>query len=360
MGGQHRVGAVEQVADARVPDGGHVHPDLVGPAGFQVDRDQAGGPERLQRVVVGDARPAVADHGEPAVARTGAGRSARRRCRAAGRGGPAPARGSACPRCARGRPASARCRPARSWPRPSTPVVFASRRCTMPWRSAAPLVATVWPAAIRPPMTVGPGPAGRRMRGHPARLVHDDDVVVLVQDRRGPRPAAAARPGAAAGSVTCSGSPASTRSDFAAGRPSSSTRPSPISSAALDLDSPNILASAASSRSPSRPSGTASWRSPARHRPGQSRCRAGPGAVQRGRRAARAAPRARRRSTMEESARLKTGQCGSSIQSTTCPWNGPGGAEDPVQQVAGGPAEQQAERDGPADAAQVTLAARRT
>ena len=28
--------------------------------------------------------------------------------------------------------------------------------------------------------------------------------------------------------------------------------------------------------------------------------------------------------TMAESARLKTGQSGSSIQSTTCPWNNPG------------------------------------
>src|SRR5271154_689249 len=68
--------------------------------------------------------------------------------------------------------------------------------------------------------------------------------------------------GRGGGSVTCSGSPASTRSDLAAVRPSRSTRPSPISSAALDLDSPNILAMAASSRSPSRPSGTASSRPP--------------------------------------------------------------------------------------------------
>ena len=37
-----------------------------------------------------------------------------------------------------------------------SPVVLASSRCTMPCRSAAPLVAIVWPAASRPCSTVGP------------------------------------------------------------------------------------------------------------------------------------------------------------------------------------------------------------
>src|SRR5215203_3982384 len=58
-GGQRRIGAVGQVPDQRVPDRGQVHPDLVGAAGLQLDVEQAGRPERLQGVVVGDARPAA-------------------------------------------------------------------------------------------------------------------------------------------------------------------------------------------------------------------------------------------------------------------------------------------------------------
>ena len=39
---ERRVGAVGEVADARVAQRGHVHPDLVGAAGLQVDVEQAG------------------------------------------------------------------------------------------------------------------------------------------------------------------------------------------------------------------------------------------------------------------------------------------------------------------------------
>ena len=65
--GQHRVGAVGQVADAGVPDRGHVHPDLVRAAGLEVDIEQRRGPERLDRLVVGDARAAAGDHRELVV-----------------------------------------------------------------------------------------------------------------------------------------------------------------------------------------------------------------------------------------------------------------------------------------------------
>ncbi len=58
------------------------------------------------------------------------------------------------------------------------------------------------------------------------------------------------------GSVTASSAPATTRSDFIAGLPSTSTSPAAISSAAPVREKPNIRARAASSRSPSRPSGT--------------------------------------------------------------------------------------------------------
>ena len=57
--GQRRVGAVGQVADARVLERGHVHPDLVGAPGLEVHLEQAGEPVRLERLVVGDAVLAV-------------------------------------------------------------------------------------------------------------------------------------------------------------------------------------------------------------------------------------------------------------------------------------------------------------
>src|SRR5262245_10552876 len=56
-GGQGRIGAVGEIADARVVYGAHVHPDLVRTPGLQVDLQQAGEPMRLERLVVGDARP---------------------------------------------------------------------------------------------------------------------------------------------------------------------------------------------------------------------------------------------------------------------------------------------------------------
>ncbi len=65
--GQHRVGAVGQVADTGVADRGHVHPDLMRASGLEVDIQQRRRPERLGRLVVGDARPPPGDHGELVV-----------------------------------------------------------------------------------------------------------------------------------------------------------------------------------------------------------------------------------------------------------------------------------------------------
>ena len=56
---QFRVGSVDQVAAAWVMQRGEMHADLVGAAGFQVHIEQAGGGERFQGVVVGEAVPAV-------------------------------------------------------------------------------------------------------------------------------------------------------------------------------------------------------------------------------------------------------------------------------------------------------------
>ena len=48
------VGAVERVADARMPVRGHVHPDLVRAPGLEMDLEQGRAGERLERLVVGD------------------------------------------------------------------------------------------------------------------------------------------------------------------------------------------------------------------------------------------------------------------------------------------------------------------
>ena len=66
-GGEHRVGAVGQVADTGMVQGAQVHADLVGAPGLELDLEQRGEPVRLQRVVVGDAVPAAFAHGELVV-----------------------------------------------------------------------------------------------------------------------------------------------------------------------------------------------------------------------------------------------------------------------------------------------------
>ena len=62
--GQLGVGAVGEVADAGVPQGSHVHPDLVRTPGLEVDLEQAREAMGLERLVVGDAVLAVLTHGE--------------------------------------------------------------------------------------------------------------------------------------------------------------------------------------------------------------------------------------------------------------------------------------------------------
>ena len=67
-GRENRIGTVEPVAHARVPHRRHVHPDLMGSAGFQLHLDEAGRAEGLERVVMGDGWPSFDDNREPAVA----------------------------------------------------------------------------------------------------------------------------------------------------------------------------------------------------------------------------------------------------------------------------------------------------
>ena len=69
LGRQARIRPVREVADARVAQRRGVHADLVGAPGLQVDLEQGGPAEHLERLVVGHGRPAVVEHRElPVVA----------------------------------------------------------------------------------------------------------------------------------------------------------------------------------------------------------------------------------------------------------------------------------------------------
>ncbi len=65
-GGQDRVGAIGEVTDAGVAQRREVHPDLVRATGLEMDLDQRGRAERLDHLVVGHAGPPARDDG-PAV-----------------------------------------------------------------------------------------------------------------------------------------------------------------------------------------------------------------------------------------------------------------------------------------------------
>ena len=64
---ERRVGAIRKVADARMPQRRHMHPDLMRSTGLELDLEQAGHGVRLERFVVRDARLAVGDDGELVV-----------------------------------------------------------------------------------------------------------------------------------------------------------------------------------------------------------------------------------------------------------------------------------------------------
>jgi hypothetical protein len=178
---EHRIGAIQPVTDARMPDGGHVHADLVRPAGLQAHLQQAGRPEGLEGVVVRDRRTSVRHDGEAAVA----GRVAADR----------PVDGS----------------PERIGMALHQGVValvhrpvpeslleggvgtlalgdhhHAGRTGVKAVHDALPLGRTTGRHGVaggQQALEHGrPGPAWCRMRGDPHRLVHDDDVGVLVQD----------------------------------------------------------------------------------------------------------------------------------------------------------------------------------
>ncbi len=74
-GGERRVRAIGEVADAGVADRRHVNPNLVGAPGLEADVEQAGSAEGLDRLVVRDAVTPARDDGELVV---GAGMAADR------------------------------------------------------------------------------------------------------------------------------------------------------------------------------------------------------------------------------------------------------------------------------------------
>ena len=184
----------------------------------------------------------------------------------------------------------------------------------------------MWPAARRPPATVGPSHPGLAWAAHSHRFVHRDEVVVFVQGRRAPNGLAGGATGRTSGRLTSSQAPAASRSDFAAGTPSTRTEPVLARSAAFARETPNrrdpgvhpLADQALRNRECSSVAHDAG--SVARS-VADSSCAARP---------AGSTPRsdsttmATAPDTTAMSATLNTGQFGSSMKSTTCPTPGPG------------------------------------
>ncbi len=262
--GEDRVGAVEQVPRAGMAQGRHVHPDLVRPPRFQLDLDQAGGPERFDRVVVGHAGAAAVDHREPPV--PGGVPADRRIHGAAQRVGMTLDQGVvALVHRALAERTLQRGVGGLALGHHHQPGGAGVQPVHDPLALGGPGTGDGVPAGPQARQHGGPGPARRRVRRDPGGLVHHDDVLVLGDDGQAGNRLLAANGAAEAGGggrVTSSHSPAGTRCDFAAGRPSTRTFPLVTRSAAVARDRPNMRASAASSRSPSSPSGTVTRRGP--------------------------------------------------------------------------------------------------
>src|SRR3954452_7924220 len=114
-----------------------------------------------------------------------------------------------------------------------SPDVPTSSRCTMPLRSAAPLVEMVNPAPARWPITVGPVQPGDGCAATPTGLSTTMISSSSYTIRRLSMVSGTTLTSDGGGSSTSSRTPAATRDDFGAGTPSTWTRPDSISSAAL-------------------------------------------------------------------------------------------------------------------------------
>src|SRR5437762_14356053 len=138
------------------------------------------------------------------------------------------------------------------------PVVPTSSRCTTPWRSAAPLVATVCPIAASPPVTVGPVQPGLGCAATPTGLSTTTMssslyTMVMPSTRCGGTTGASTGGG---GSVTSSQAPALTLSARGRGYPSTIASPASTSAEAAARDSPNNRDTTWTRRMASNPSGT--------------------------------------------------------------------------------------------------------
>ena len=192
----------------------------MGAPGLEVDLEERGEAVRLERLVVGDAVPAVGHHRElvvgPRVAPDrgvdGAGR--------AGRGGPARVRGRPCRPCGGGRRSSAPSRRARPCRSPSPPTYRRRGAARSPaartrrwWRSGS-------PAAARWPTTVGPVQPGDGCTAIPTGLssttIESSSWMIRMPSTSSGSTARAGS--AAAGMVTSSIAPACTRSLLTAPR----------------------------------------------------------------------------------------------------------------------------------------------
>ena len=175
---QGRVGPIHRIANARMPNRCHVNPDLMCPAGFQLDFEQGGRDKRFQGGVVSDAVPSPVHHRHlvvrprvpPDRRLDGAGKriwmalhervvdlvdASRSECSFQDR--------------------------ARSLLATTINQVPTSSRCTMPRRSGTPEVEIRKPAPARWLRTSGP-PAQARVSRDADRFVDHDDVVVIVHD----------------------------------------------------------------------------------------------------------------------------------------------------------------------------------
>src|SRR6476469_5030128 len=144
-----------------------------------------------------------------------------------------------------------------------SPEVPTSSRLTTPWRSGAPEVEMRYPAAASPDTTSGPLQPTLGCAATPTGLSTTTmSSSSWTIDIPGTGWAMTCRLGlsSARGNETSSIVPAESRSDFATVLPSMTTWPSAARSAALVRETPKRRATPASTRSPSRPSGTSTVR----------------------------------------------------------------------------------------------------
>src|SRR4051794_15560357 len=226
------------------------------------------------------------------------------------------------------------------------PLVPTSRRWTTPWRSSAPLVETRCPAAARPPITVGPSQLPEGCAATPTGLSTTMMLSSSCTTRSPSTTSGGAKlVGGAPGSTTSRTEPASTRSDLLRTRPSRLAPPFSMTVAAAVRESPNNRLSAASSRRPSSPSGTGRLRLSVRRSVTRSFCLlAGSVDLQAAERQQDREPGPDRDGAVSD---VEAGEVRHRDEVDDVPLGEARRAGQPVDEVAEGAAQQQAEGDRP-------------